>query len=68
MKSLSTYVLNKHSNIPDELLYGKAGYLAGLLYVNANISPAPIEADLIKKVLLGILYKISKRCILINFY
>ncbi|XP_070164117.1 lanC-like protein 2 isoform X2 [Polyergus mexicanus] len=49
LKSLSTYVLDKHNDVPDELLYGRAGYLAGLLYVNANISPTPIEADLIKK-------------------
>lgn len=51
LKSLSTNVLDKHNDVPDELLYGRAGYLAGLLYVNTNISPAPIEADLIKKVL-----------------
>lgn len=51
LKSLSIYVLDKHNDIPDELLYGRAGYLASLLYVNANISPAPIEADLITKVL-----------------
>lgn len=43
--------MDKHNDVPDELLYGTAGYLAGLLYVNANISPTPIEADLIKKVL-----------------
>lgn len=47
--SLSSYVLEEHE-LPDELLYGRAGYLAGLLYVNANISSTPIEADLIKKV------------------
>lgn len=42
--------MDKHNDVPDELLYGRAGYLAGLLYINANISPALIEADLIKKV------------------
>lgn len=62
MKFLSTYVLDKHSGIPDELLYGRAGYLTGLLYLNSNIFPAPIEADLIKKV--RILY-IRKACKLI---
>ncbi|XP_071650632.1 lanC-like protein 2 isoform X2 [Temnothorax longispinosus] len=55
LKSISTYVLDEHSNIPDELLYGRAGYLAGLLYVNANLSTAPIEADLIKKVVSSII-------------
>ncbi|KAM0732591.1 LanC-like protein 2 [Formica fusca] len=67
LKSLSTYVLDKHNDVPDELLYGTAGYLAGLLYVNANISPTPIEADLIKKVISyiiksGISYSSSNRC------
>lgn len=38
--------------MPDELLYGRAGYLSGLLYVNANVSPPPIEPDIIKQVLL----------------
>lgn len=37
--------------MPDELLYGRAGYLSGLLYINANISPSPIEPDIIKQVL-----------------
>ncbi|XP_072752902.1 lanC-like protein 2 isoform X1 [Anoplolepis gracilipes] len=67
LKSFSTYVLNKHNDVPDELLYGKAGYLAGLLYVNANISPAPIEADFIKKIISyiiksGISYSSSNCC------
>ncbi|XP_012215517.1 glutathione S-transferase LANCL1-like [Linepithema humile] len=67
LKSLSTYVLDKHSNVPDELLYGRAGYLSALLYINANISPAPIEADLIKKIVSciidsGIAYASSNRC------
>ncbi|XP_028049569.1 lanC-like protein 2 isoform X2 [Monomorium pharaonis] len=48
LKSLSAHVFDK--SIPDELLYGRTGYLAALLYINANIVPAPIEADLIKKV------------------
>lgn len=67
LKSLSTYVLDKHNDVPDELLYGRAGYLAGLLYVNANIFPAPIEADLIKKVISyiiksGISYSSTNHC------
>lgn len=67
LKSLSTNVLDKHNDVPDELLYGRAGYLAGLLYVNTNISPAPIEADLIKKVISyiiksGISYSSANHC------
>jgi hypothetical protein len=47
---MSVYILDKH-NISDELLYGRTGYLAALLYVKENISPPCIETDLIKKVL-----------------
>ncbi|KAG5318275.1 LANC2 protein, partial [Pseudoatta argentina] len=66
LKSLSTYVLDKHSGVPDELLYGRAGYLTGLLYLNSNILPAPIEANLIKQVVSciinsGISYATSNR-------
>lgn len=51
----------------DELLYGKAGYLYALLFVNKNISPAPIEGELIKKLINYILmsgksYSASKSC------
>ncbi|XP_067211178.1 lanC-like protein 2 isoform X2 [Linepithema humile] len=67
LKSLSTYVLDEHSDIPNELLYGRAGYLSALLYVNANISPAPIEADFVKKIVSciivsGIAYASSNHC------
>ncbi|XP_011173044.1 glutathione S-transferase LANCL1 isoform X2 [Solenopsis invicta] len=37
LKSLSTYVLDKSTGISDELLYGRAGYLASLLYVASHI-------------------------------
>lgn len=57
--------MDKHNDIPDELLYGRAGYLAALLYINANISPAPIEADLIKKVLFFFFFNISSYIIYI---
>lgn len=54
LKSLAAYVIEKRdassSDIPDELLYGRAGYLSGLLYINANISPPPIEPDIITQV------------------
>ncbi|XP_020288161.1 lanC-like protein 2 [Pseudomyrmex gracilis] len=66
LMSLSSYVLEGHG-LPDELLYGRAGYLAGLLYVNANVSSAPIDADLIKKIVSRIInsgssYASSNRC------
>ncbi|XP_014482448.1 PREDICTED: lanC-like protein 1 isoform X2 [Dinoponera quadriceps] len=55
LKSLATYVIEKRSDVPDELLYGRAGYLSGLLYINANISPPPIEPDIIKQVVTTII-------------
>ncbi|XP_076686240.1 glutathione S-transferase LANCL1 isoform X1 [Andrena cerasifolii] len=51
LKSLSSYVLKENSELPDELLYGRAGYLFSLLFLNSNISPPPIEDELIKQVI-----------------
>lgn len=51
LKSLSSRVVNEHDKVYDELLYGRAGYLFSLLYVNSNISPSPIESDIIKQVI-----------------
>ncbi|XP_006624620.1 glutathione S-transferase LANCL1 isoform X1 [Apis dorsata] len=66
IKSLSSYVLDENSGLPDELLYGRAGYLFSLLFLNSNIFPAPIEDELIKKVIAviiksGNLYSASRR-------
>ncbi|XP_033225591.1 lanC-like protein 2 [Belonocnema kinseyi] len=54
LKSLSNNVLGDKSDLPDELLYGRAGYLFSLLFVNSKISP-PIDDDLIKQVIASIL-------------
>lgn len=51
IKSLSSYVLDESSDLPDELLYGRAGYLFSALFLNNNISPPPIEDELIKQVI-----------------
>ncbi|CAK9829125.1 LanC-like protein 2 [Anthophora retusa] len=51
IKSLSSIVLNENSPILDELLYGRAGYLYALLFLNANISPLPIQDEVIKQVI-----------------
>ncbi|XP_043587372.1 lanC-like protein 2 isoform X2 [Bombus pyrosoma] len=66
IKSLQSVVLNERSDLPDELLYGRAGYLFSLLFLNSNISPAPIENDLIKQVIAliiksGNLYSASRK-------
>ncbi|KAL2715276.1 lanC-like protein 2 isoform X1 [Vespula squamosa] len=64
--SLSTHVISERNKIPDELLYGRAGYLFSLLYVNSNISPPPIKSDIIQQVIFciinsGCMYSISIR-------
>ncbi|CAL7935428.1 unnamed protein product [Xylocopa violacea] len=66
IKSLSPIVLNESNDLPDELLYGRAGYLFSLLFLNANISSAPIEDELIKQVVAliiksGYLYSASRK-------
>lgn len=43
------------SDIPDELLYGRAGYLFSLLYVRKNISPSAVDDDLIRQVISSVL-------------
>ncbi|XP_058794222.1 lanC-like protein 2 isoform X2 [Phymastichus coffea] len=55
LKALSSYVVDDSSGLPDELLYGRVGYLYSLLFVNKHILPAPIEEDLIKQVIQCIL-------------
>lgn len=50
LKALSPHVVDEGSRIPDELLYGRSGYLFSLLFVNKHIFPAPIEKELITEV------------------
>ncbi|XP_076286080.1 glutathione S-transferase LANCL1 [Lasioglossum baleicum] len=50
LKSLSPHVMNQHSDIPDELLYGRVGYLFSLLFLNKHISPPPVEDELIRQI------------------
>ncbi|OAD59635.1 LanC-like protein 1 [Eufriesea mexicana] len=66
IKSFVTVVLDESNDLSDELLYGRAGYLFSLLFLNANISPAPIEDKFIKQVIAliiksGNLYSASQR-------
>lgn len=55
LKSLLPHVISEHREVPDELLYGRCGYLFSLLYINRNISPPPIESDIIKQVIAAII-------------
>ncbi|XP_027005764.2 lanC-like protein 2 [Tachysurus fulvidraco] len=40
--------------VPDELLYGRAGYLYALLYVNKEIGPETVDENIIAKVVTAI--------------
>ncbi|XP_069067603.1 lanC-like protein 2 isoform X1 [Pleurodeles waltl] len=42
-------VVNPDGDLPDELLYGRAGYLYALLYLNTEISPDTVPQETIKE-------------------
>ncbi|KAM8823866.1 lanC-like protein 2 [Spinachia spinachia] len=52
---LQRAVLSPDSDMPDELLYGRAGYLYALLYVNQQIGADAVEQGTIAKVATAIL-------------
>lgn len=45
-------VLNVRSDLANEYLYGRAGYLFAIIYVNKNISPPPFEDSFIRQVII----------------
>lgn len=53
--SLQRSVLSPDSDVSDELLYGRAGYLYALLYVNKEIGPEVVDETTIAKVVTAIL-------------
>ncbi|XP_028820834.1 lanC-like protein 2 isoform X1 [Denticeps clupeoides] len=52
---LQRSVLSPDSDLPDELLYGRAGYLFALLYVNKEIAPNTVDETTVAKVVTAIL-------------
>lgn len=42
--------IDTKSDLPCEYLYGRAGYLYALAYVNQHIKPEPIEDELFRSV------------------
>lgn len=52
---LQRIVLSPDSDLPDELLYGKAGYLYALLYLNTEIGPDTVPHSVIKEVVNSII-------------
>ncbi|XP_068160545.1 lanC-like protein 2 [Antennarius striatus] len=51
---LQRAVLSQDSETPDELLYGRAGYLYALLYVNKEIGADTVDEETITKVVTSI--------------
>lgn len=47
---LQRSVLSPDSEMPDELLYGRAGYLYALLYINKEIGADTVDESIITKV------------------
>lgn len=57
---LQRSVLSPDSDVPDELLYGRTGYLYALLYVNKELGPDAVDEDTVTKVRTRVL--INNRC------
>ena len=53
--SMHDSVVNEKSEVPDELLYGRAGYLFSLLYLNKHIASTPVEDGFIRETVAAIL-------------
>ena len=52
---LAEDVCDLHSNLPDELLYGRSGYLFALLYLRKELGDGIVPSTIIRKVVEGIL-------------
>lgn len=50
LKSLDKDVLNVLSDLPNEYLYGRAGYLFAILYANKNVAPPPFDDSFVRSV------------------
>ena len=48
--SLSDYVCGGDPSLPDEVLYGRAGYLFALLFVQQHLGTEKISRDIINQV------------------
>ncbi|XP_028381499.1 lanC-like protein 2 [Phyllostomus discolor] len=51
---LQRAVVGRDTDLPDELLYGRAGYLYALLYLNTEIGPGAVSESAIKEVVTAI--------------
>ncbi|KAJ8982122.1 hypothetical protein NQ317_002848 [Molorchus minor] len=55
LKSMEGDVMNIHSDLPNEYLYGRAGYLFAVLYANKNVNPPPFDDKYIRQIIEAIL-------------
>ncbi|XP_074031807.1 glutathione S-transferase LANCL1 [Leptinotarsa decemlineata] len=55
LKLLDKDVIDTHSDLPNEYLYGRAGYLFSILFVNKYVSPPPFDGSFIRKIIDAIL-------------
>nr|XP_058152561.1 lanC-like protein 2 isoform X2 [Dasypus novemcinctus] len=55
LMQLQRAVVCRDSELPDELLYGRAGYLYALLYLNTEIGPGTVSESTIKEVVHAII-------------
>ncbi|XP_049860909.1 lanC-like protein 2 [Schistocerca gregaria] len=55
LKSYMPQIMSLKSDLPDEILYGRAGYLSALLFVNKHIAPDTIDGETVRKVIYAIL-------------
>ncbi|XP_030766616.1 glutathione S-transferase LANCL1-like [Sitophilus oryzae] len=54
LAAFSKVVKNTSSDLANEYLYGRAGYLYALLYVNKHVSPSPFNESVIRSVISAI--------------
>lgn len=47
---MKTEAVDPDSDLPCEYLYGRAGYLYALLFVNKYVKPEPVDMGVIRKV------------------
>lgn len=55
LQALSRQVIPLNTDLPDELLYGRVGYLYALLFVQHHLGKSSIQEDIIAKVIDSIL-------------
>ncbi|KAK7788645.1 hypothetical protein R5R35_013075 [Gryllus longicercus] len=63
VKEILPTIVSLNSDLPDEILYGRAGYLYSLLFMNKYVGAGTIENSVIKEVVTAILASGKNRAI-----